>query len=40
MLKTEETGRPNSGDIKNEIEFLLLIIIYIILKTDSKKYDS
>ena len=30
----------NSGDIKNETEFLPLIIIYIILKTDSKKYDS
>ena len=31
---------PNSGDIKNETEFLPLIIIHIILKTDSKKYDS
>ena len=30
----------NSGDIKNETEFLPLIIIYMILKTDSKKYDS
>ena len=38
--KNYPRNRANSGDIKNETEFLPLIIIYIILKTDSKKYDS
>ena len=39
-FKIKAKFMANSGDIKNETEFLPLIIIYIILKTDSKKYDS